>query len=161
MKKIYLFDSSKKQKVEFISQEKNKVSIYVCGPTVYDDAHLGHARSAIVFDLLHRVLKSNGYDVTMVKNFTDVDDKIIDRAYQEKIPPLELAAKYTKNYFDDFDGLNVKRATRYPKATEHIQDMQNLVSNLIDKKYAYVTKNGVYFSVSKFSEYGKLSKKKD
>jgi len=89
-----------------------------------------------------------------------VDDKIIERAHQEKTPPLELAAKYTKNYFDDFDGLNVKRATKYPKATEHIQDMQNLVSNLIDKKYAYVTKNGVYFSVSKFSEYGKLSKKK-
>jgi len=98
--------------------------------------------------------------VEFIQNFTDVDDKIIDRAQQEKISPLELAAKYTKNYFDDFDGLNVKRATKYPKATEHIEDMQNLISELVDKKYAYVTKNGVYFSVSKFTEYGKLSKKK-
>ncbi|KFM20792.1 Cysteine--tRNA ligase protein [Marine Group I thaumarchaeote SCGC AAA799-D07] len=89
-----------------------------------------------------------------------MDDKIIERAQQEKTSPLELAAKYTKNYFDDFDGLNVKRATIYPKATEHIEDMQNLISSLVDKKYAYVTKNGVYFSVSKFTEYGKLSKKK-
>ena len=100
------------------------------------------------------------FPVEFVQNFTDVDDKIIERAHQEKIPPLELAAKYTKNYFDDFDSLNVKRATKYPKATEHIEDMQNLISNLVDKKYAYVTKNGVYFSVSKFTEYGKLSKKK-
>jgi len=98
--------------------------------------------------------------VEFIQNFTDVDDKIIDRAQQEKISPLELAAKYTKNYFDDFDGLNIKRATIYPKATEHIEDMQNLISNLVDKKYAYVTKKGVYFSVSKFAEYGKLSKKK-
>jgi len=138
----------------------DKVRIYLCGVTVYDDAHIGHARTIIVFDVLRRFLESQKIPVELVQNFTDVDDKIIDRAYQEKTSPLELAAKYTKNYFDDFDGLNVKRATRYPKATEHIQDMQNLVSNLIDKKYAYVTKNGVYFSVSKFSEYGKLSKKK-
>ena len=137
-----------------------KVRIYLCGVTVYDDAHIGHARTIIVFDVLRRFLESQKIPVEFVQNFTDVDDKIIERAHQEKIPPLELAAKYTKNYFDDFDCLNVKRATKYPKATEHIEDMQNLISNLVDKKYAYVTKNGVYFSVSKFTEYGKLSKKK-
>ena len=153
-----IFDTLRNTKTEL--EFSGKVGIYLCGVTVYDDAHIGHARTIIVFDVLRRFLESQKIPVELVQNFTDVDDKIIDRAYQEKIPPLELAAKYTKNYFDDFDGLNVKRATRYPKATEHIQDMQDLVSNLIDKKYAYVTKNGVYFSVSKFSEYGKLSKKK-
>jgi len=153
-----IFDTLRNTKTEL--EFSGKVGIYLCGVTVYDDSHIGHARTIIVFDVLRRFLESQKILVELVQNFTDVDDKIIDRAYQEKIPPLELAAKYTKNYFDDFDGLNVKRATRYPKATEHIQDMQNLVSNLIDKKYAYVTKNGVYFSVSKFSEYGKLSKKK-
>ena len=153
-----IFDTLRNTKTEL--EFSGKVGIYLCGVTVYDDAHIGHARTIIVFDVLRRFLESQKIPVELVQNFTDVDDKIIDRAHQEKIPPLELAAKYTKNYFDDFDGLNVKRATRYPKATEHIQDMQNLVSNLIDKKYAYVTKNGVYFSVSKFSEYGKLSKKK-
>ena len=138
----------------------DKVRIYLCGVTVYDDAHIGHARTIIVFDVLRRFLESQKIPVEFVQNFTDVDDKIIERALQEKTTPLELAAKYTKNYFDDFDGLNVKRATMYPKATEHIEDMQNLISNLVDKKYAYITKNGVYFSVSKFTEYGKLSKKK-
>ena len=137
-----------------------KVKIYLCGVTVYDDAHIGHARTIIIFDVLRRFLESQKIPVEFVQNFTDVDDKIIDRANQEKTSPLELAAKFTKNYFDDFDGLNVKRATKYPKATEHIKDMQNLISNLVDKKYAYVTKNGVYFSVSKFTKYGKLSKKK-
>ena len=138
----------------------DKVRIYLCGVTVYDDAHIGHARTIIVFDVLRRFLESEGIPVEFVQNFTDVDDKILDRARQEKTTPVELADKYTKNYFVDFDGLNVKRATMYPKATEHIEDMQNLISNLVDKKYAYITKNGVYFSVSKFTEYGKLSKKK-
>jgi len=155
---MQIFDTLKNMKTEL--EFSDKVRIYLCGVTVYDDAHIGHARTIIVFDVLRRFLESQNIPVEFVQNFTDVDDKIIDRALQEKLPPLELAAKYTKNYFDDFDGLNVKRATIYPKATEHIEDMQNLISNLVDKKNAYVTKNGVYFSVSKFTEYGKLSKKK-
>ena len=155
---MQIFDTLRNTKTEL--EFSDKVRIYLCGVTVYDDAHIGHARTIIVFDVLRRFLESQKIPVEFVQNFTDVDDKIIDRAQQEKISPLELAAKYTKNYFDDFDGLNVKRATKYPKATEHIEDMQNLISELVDKKYAYVTKNGVYFSVSKFTEYGKLSKKK-
>jgi len=155
---MQIFDTLRNKKTEL--EFSDKVRIYLCGVTVYDDAHIGHARTIIVFDVLRRFLESQNIPVEFIQNFTDVDDKIIDRAQQEKISPLELAAKYTKNYFDDFDGLNVKRATIYPKATEHIEDMQNLISNLVDKKYAYVTKNGVYFSVSKFTEYGKLSKKK-
>jgi len=155
---MQIFDTLRNKKTEL--EFSDKVRIYLCGVTVYDDAHIGHARTIIVFDVLRRFLESQNIPVEFVQNFTDVDDKIIDRARQEKRSPLELAAKYTKNYFDDFDGLNIKRATNYPKATEHIEDMQNLISDLVDKKYAYVTKNGVYFSVSKFTKYGKLSKKK-
>jgi len=155
---IQIFDTLSNTKIEL--KFSDKVRIYLCGVTVYDDAHIGHARTIIVFDVLRRFLESQKIPVEFVQNFTDVDDKIIERAQQEKTSPLKLAAKYTENYFDDFDGLNVKRATIYPKATEHIEDMQNLISSLVDKKYAYVTKNGVYFSVSKFTEYGKLSKKK-
>ena len=154
---MQIFDTLNNKKTEL--KFSDKVRIYLCGVTVYDDAHIGHARTIIVFDVLRRFLESQKIPVEFIQNFTDVDDKIIDRASQEKMSALELAIKYTKNYFDDFDGLNVKRATIYPKATEHIEDMQNLISNLLDKKYAYTTKNGVYFSVSKFTEYGKLSKK--
>ncbi len=155
MMQIFDILNNKKTELKF----SDKVRIYLCGVTVYDDAHIGHARTIIIFDVLRRFLESQKIPVEFIQNFTDIDDKIIDRANQEKISALELAAKYTKNYFDDFDGLNIKRATLYPKATEHIEDMQNLISNLVDKKFAYVTKNGVYFSVSKFTNYGKLSKK--
>jgi len=154
---MQIFDTLNNKKTEL--RFSDKVRIYLCGVTVYDDAHIGHARTIIIFDVLRRFLESQKIPVEFIQNFTDIDDKIIDRANQEKISALELAAKYTKNYFDDFDGLNIKRATLYPKATEHIEDMENLISNLVDKKFAYVTKNGVYFSVSKFSNYGKLSKK--
>lgn len=137
-----------------------KVRIYVCGVTVYDESHIGHARTIIIFDTLRRFLDSQGAKVQFVQNFTDVDDKIINRAKEEKIPALELSTKYIARYFEDFDKLNVRRADNYPKATEHIQDMIALISDLVDKKIAYVSKNGVYFAVSKFKEYGKLSKKK-
>ena len=155
---MQIFDTlgNKKTKLEF----SDKVRIYLCGVTVYDEAHIGHARTIIVFDVLRKFLESQKIPVEFVQNFTDIDDKIIERAYEKSIPALELATQYIEHYYTDFDNLHVKRATRYPKATEHIDDMHNLISNLIDKKYAYLTKNGIYFSVSKFSEYGKLSKKK-
>ena len=155
---MQIFDTLKNTKTEL--EFSDKVRIYLCGVTVYDEAHIGHARTIIVFDVLRRFLESQNIPVEFVQNFTDVDDKIIERAHEKNVPALELAAKYIEHYFTDFDRLNVKRATSYPKATDHINDMYNLISNLIDKKYAYLTKNGVYFSVSKFSEYGKLSKKK-
>ena len=155
---MQIFDTlgNKKRELEF----SDKARIYLCGVTVYDEAHIGHARTIIVFDVLRRFLESQKIPVEFVQNFTDIDDKIIERAREKSIPALELATQYIEHYYTDFDNLNVRRATRYPKATEHIDDMHNLISNLIDKKYAYLTKNGVYFSVSKFSEYGKLSKKK-
>nr|AIF01295.1 Cysteinyl-tRNA synthetase (CARS, cysS) [uncultured marine thaumarchaeote KM3_145_B06] len=155
---MQIFDTLKNKKTDL--KFSDKVRIYLCGVTVYDEAHIGHARTIIVFDVLRRFLESQNIPVEFVQNFTDVDDKIIERAHEKNVPALELAAKYIEHYFTDFDRLNVKRATSYPKATDHINDMHNLISKLVDKKCAYLTKNGVYFSVSKFSEYGKLSKKK-
>ena len=137
-----------------------QVRIYVCGVTVYDESHIGHARTIIVFDSLRRFLESQKIKVKFIQNFTDVDDKIINRAKAENIPSDKITSKYIANYFEGFDRLNVKRADSYPKATEHISDMIELIKVLIDKNIAYVSKNGVYFSVSKFKEYGKLSKKK-
>ena len=136
------------------------VRIYVCGVTVYDESHIGHARTIIVFDTLRRFLESEGLKVKFIQNFTDVDDKIINRAKAENVSADTISTKYIASYFDEFDKLNVKRADSYPKATEHISDMISLIKGLIDKDFAYVSKNGVYFSVSKFKEYGKLSKKK-
>ena len=140
--------------------ESEKVRIYLCGVTVYDESHIGHARTLIVFDVLRRYLESKGMEVEFIQNFTDVDDKIINRAKRENVRASAISSRYIQEYYDEFDALNVKRATKYPKATEHIQDMLDLVQDLVDKKIAYVSKNGVYFSVSKFPEYGKLSKKK-
>ena len=139
---------------------KEIVRIYLCGVTVYDESHIGHARTIIVFDTLRRFLESQVIKVKFIQNFTDVDDKIIDRAKQENVQPLKLGSKFITRYFVDFDRLNIRRADNYPKATEHIQEMIELIKSLIDKNYAYLSKNGVYFSVSKFKEYGKLSKKR-
>lgn len=138
----------------------SQVRIYLCGVTVYDESHIGHARTIIVFDTLRRYLEAHGVKVNLVQNFTDVDDKIINRARKENTSAELITTRYIKNYFSDFDRLNVKRADLYPKATEHISDMINLIKGLMDKGFAYASKNGVYFAVLKFREYGKLSKKK-
>ena len=137
-----------------------KIKIYLCGVTVYDDSHIGHARTIIVFDVLRKFLESKGTEIELVQNFTDVDDKIINRANSENTTAKEISTRYIENYYRDFDKLNVKRATNYPKATEHIEDIIKFIEKLIEKQIAYLSKNGVYFSVSKFPEYGKLSKKK-
>jgi cysteinyl-tRNA synthetase len=135
------------------------VGIYVCGVTVYDDSHIGHARTVIVFDVLRRYLISNGYKVSFVQNFTDVDDKIINRAKAEGKKAEEISEKYIENYYRDFGGLNVLKADHQPKATDHIKEMIELIAGLIEKKHAYLTLNGVYFRVRSFSGYGKLSRK--
>ena len=137
-----------------------KIKIYLCGVTVYDESHIGHARTIIVFDVLRKYLESKKQQVELIQNFTDVDDKIINRAKDEKVSAQEISKRYIDNYFRDFDKLNIQRATNYPKATEHIDDIIEFIKKLIDKEIAYVSENGVYFSVSKFPEYGKLSKKK-
>ena len=154
---IKIFDTLSKTEKNL---ETNKTAkIYVCGVTVYDDAHIGHARTIVVFDTLRRFIESKWIKVNFIQNFTDVDDKIIKKADETGSTAELVSKKYIKNYFGDFDALNIKRATQHPKATEHIPDMINLISDLMSKNIAYSTKNGVYFSVSKFSEYGKLSKK--
>jgi cysteinyl-tRNA synthetase len=137
-----------------------KIKIYLCGVTVYDESHIGHARTVIVFDVLRKYLESKNVEIQFIQNFTDVDDKIINRANSESTTAEKISTKYIENYFKDFDGLNVKHATNYPKATEHIGDIVEFIEKLIKKEIAYTTKNGVYFAVSKFPEYGKLSKKK-
>ncbi len=137
-----------------------KVRIYLCGVTVYDESHIGHARTIIVFDVLRKYLEKKGIEIEFIQNFTDVDDRIINRAQSENTTAERISTRYIENYFKDFDGLNVKRATNYPKATEHIDEIIKFIEKLIEKQIAYTSENGVYFSISKFPEYGKLSKKK-
>ena len=158
MSQIRILDTltNTKKELEF----SDKVRIYLCGVTVYDQSHIGHARTIIVFDVLRRFLEANSIQVELIQNFTDVDDKIINRAKEQGESASGLSSKYIQTYFEDSDRLNIKRATNYPKATEHIDDMINLIQKLVDNESAYVSKNGVYFRVSRFSEYGKLSKKK-
>ncbi len=139
--------------------EHNVVRIYVCGVTVYDRSHIGHARTIIVFDVLHRFLNSKGVSTCLVQNFTDVDDKIINRARIEGIDPIELAKKYIQLYFEDFHALNVAEANLYPRVTEHISEIVQVISGLLEKNYAYISTNGVYFRVKSFAKYGSLSKK--
>ena len=141
-------------------ENSKKIRIYLCGVTVYDESHIGHARTIIVFDVLRKYFEDKGIKIEFVQNFTDVDDKIINRAQKENTTAEVISTRYIENYFNDFDKLNVKRATNYPKATNHIEDIIKFIEELISKKIAYVSKNGVYFSVSKFPQYGKLSKKK-
>ena len=156
--KLKIFDTLSESEKELDTSKK--IRIYLCGVTVYDEAHIGHARTIIVFDVLRKFLESKENMVEFIQNFTDVDDKIIDRAQKEGATAYDISVRYIEEYFRDFDALYVKRATRYPKATEHIKDMIALVDSLVQKKIAYVSKNGVYFAVSRFSDYGKLSKKK-
>jgi len=155
-----LYDSVKKEKREFIPQIEGKVSLYVCGPTVYDDAHLGHAKSALVFDLLVRVLKANGYDVTYARNITDIDDKIIKRAIAEKKEIKEITDFYTEAFHKEMASLGVSRPDIEPKATQSLEAMFALIQNLIDKGHAYKTKDGdVYFDTTSDDDYLSLSKR--
>lgn len=133
--------------------------IYVCGVTVYDDSHIGHARTIIFFDVLRRYLLFKGYKIQYIQNFTDIDDKIINKAKEVGTEAEKVANMYINNYFSDFTSLNVLQADRYPLATEHIQDIIAFVEILLEKGYAYVSTNGVYFHVRSFDKYGKLSKK--
>ncbi|MEA3316009.1 MAG: cysteine--tRNA ligase [Campylobacterota bacterium] len=154
---MLIYDSVKKQKVPFVSQEKNKVTVYVCGPTVYDDAHLGHARSAIVFDILHRVLKSNGYDVTMAKNFTDIDDKIINKVQNSDKTIEEITNYYIDSYKKDMKSLNILPNTIEPYATQNIDSMIDMCEKLLKDDKAYILKDGLYLDTSKDEKYGDIS----
>ena len=154
---MYIYDSSKKRKLKFEPLEKDKVSIYVCGPTVYDDAHLGHARSSIVFDLLRRVLIQLGYRVTFVKNFTDIDDKIIKKMQESGKTLKEITEHYIQRYKDDMHALNVLDADIEPKATQTLQEIIKMTKELLDDGCAYTLEDGIYFDTSKDKEYLSLS----
>jgi cysteinyl-tRNA synthetase len=152
-----VFDTLSGQKTEFKPEGKT-VNMYVCGVTVYDECHIGHAMSYVIFDAIRRYLEFKGYQVKHVQNFTDIDDKIINRANQLGISSTELAEKYIGEYFKDMDALNIMRAHVYPRATEEIPKIIEVIQGLIDKGYAYDSGGSVYFRVRNFPGYGKLSR---
>ena len=154
-----LFNTLTRKKEEFIPLEKNKVKMYVCGPTVYDYIHIGNARAFVVFDCLRRYLEHKGYDVTYVQNFTDVDDKIINKANAENVTMEEIAERFTKEAIFDTESLNIKKPTFTPKVTEEIKEIIEIIQTLIDKGYAYEVAGNVYFSTTKYADYGFLSKR--
>ncbi len=154
---LNFYNTLTKKKEEFKPIEEGKVGMYVCGITAYDMCHIGHARSAVVFDVISKYLKYRGYDVTYVKNFTDVDDKIIGKAIAENKDIAEISERYIKEHNEDMDRIGVARPTVTPKATENIKGMIRLVNTLIENGLAYVADGDVYFSVEKFEGYGKLS----
>jgi cysteinyl-tRNA synthetase len=156
---IKLYNTLTGKKEEFTPIHPGKVMMYACGVTVYDYSHLGHARGAVAFDLIQRYFRRRGYDVKYVRNFTDVDDKIINRAREEGITAAEVAQKYIDAYQVDMKRLGVGRADVEPKATEHIKEMIGVIKGLVEKGHAYAVEGDVYFRVSSFKDYGKLAKR--
>lgn len=154
---LRVYNTLTRKKEDFIPREAGKVSIYACGVTPYNYAHIGNSRPPVFWDCVRRFLKYRGFQVTYIQNFTDVDDKIINRAAQLKRPPLELAAEYAEIYKEDLKALGVLPADLYPKVSEHIEDIIAMVNVLVEKGYAYSINGDVYFSVAKFKDYGKLS----
>ncbi len=152
-----IFNTLTREKQELIPIEENTLRIYACGPTVYNYIHIGNARPLCVFDVLRRYLEWRGYKVNFVQNFTDIDDKLIKKANEENITVKEVAERYIEEFWIDSKGLGVKEATVHPKATENIDAIQDIITSLIEKGFAYESKGDVYFRAKKFDEYGKLS----
>ena len=152
-----LYDTLSKSKKELIPRSDNKIEIFVCGPTVYDLSHIGHARTYIAFDAFAKYLKFKGFDVRYVQNITDIDDKIIDRAKQLNQTPKELATNFEAEYFHDMEALGVDSVDKYARATDHMSQIISQVSRLLEKGFAYKAEDGIYFDISKFKDYGKLS----
>ena len=154
---LKIYNTLKKKKEIFEPIEPGKIGIYVCGPTVYDACHIGHARCVVVFDVIVRYLRAIGYEVTYVRNFTDVDDKIIKRAGELGISTQELSERYIREFYEDMDALKVERATMDPAATDHIGEIIGVVEHLISRGHAYEAGGDVFFAVETFKGYGKLS----
>ncbi len=157
---IFLTNNLTNKKEKFIPKDKNNVRMYVCGPTVYDDPHIGNARPVVVFDILFKILKNKYHNVTYVRNITDVDDKIIKSSKENNISISELTKKITQSFNEDCIYLNCEQPNHEPKATEHISEMIEMISELIKKGFAYENNKHVYFEVKKFKDYGQLSNKK-
>ena len=154
---IRVYNTLRNKKEEFVPVEEGKVKMYVCGPTTYNYIHLGNARPIVAFDVVRRYFTYRGYDVTYIQNFTDVDDKIINRANEEGMDPKDLANKYIEAYFEDAGRLGVQKASVHPRVTEHMDDIIAMVQQIIDNGFAYEVNGDVYFEVRKFKPYGKLS----
>jgi cysteinyl-tRNA synthetase len=157
-RRMKIYNTLTRKKEEFIPMNDREIKIYVCGPTVYNYFHIGNARPFVVFDTLRKYLEYKGKNVNFVQNFTDVDDKIINKAKEEGLSPGEISEKYIEEYYKDVEALNVKKATVHPKVTENMNEIISFVRDLIDKGYAYEIDGDVYYSTRKFQEYGKLSK---
>ena len=159
---IFLTNNLSNKKEKFVPIDKKKIGMYVCGPTVYDDAHIGNARPLVIFDILFRVLKCKygNQSVNYVRNITDIDDKIIQASQDKKISVSEITKKVTKKFQDDCIFLNCQKPTEEPKATENIDLMIDMISELLDKNFAYKKNGHIYFEVNKFKDYGNLSNKK-
>jgi len=157
---IFLTNNLTNKKEKFVPIDEQNIRMYVCGPTVYDDPHIGNARPIVVFDILYKIFKKNYSKVTYVRNITDVDDKIIKSSKENNISISELTNKVTKSFGEDCSYLNCETPTHQPKATENIDLMIEMVSELIKKGFAYKNNNHVYFEVKKFNDYGQLSNKK-
>lgn len=158
---LKLYNTLTREKEEFLPLAPPQVKMYVCGITPYDETHLGHARAYVTFDVIRRYLEASAFEVFYVQNITDIDDKIIKKAKDKNQKYNEIAERYIASYFDVMDQLNVKRADAYPRATEHIPEMISWIEGLIDHNNAYVIDGDVYFSVDKFYDYGKLSKREN
>ena len=152
-----VYSTLTRSKENFVTINKNRVNLFVCGPTVYDDAHIGHGRTYISFDTIKRYLEYSGYAVFYIQNITDIDDKIINRSKESGIPASELARKFEKRYIEDMHKLNVKGVNLFARATDHVDEILDQIQWLIDKGFAYETEDGVYFEIDKFHEFGKLS----
>lgn len=157
--KVTLYNTMTQKKEELVPYGQKTVKMYVCGPTVYDSAHLGHARAAVTFDVIERFLSHIGYGVTYVRNFTDIDDKIINRANETGVPAEEISERYIQEYREDMASIGIRKPTIEPKVTEHVPEIIDLIGRIIDNGYAYQSGNDVFFSVKKFKGYGKLSKR--
>ena len=154
-----LFNTLQGKKQEFVPLKKGKVGIYFCGMTLQESPHVGHMRAIISADILHRYLLYKGYDVTLLINFTDIYDKVIEKSFEEGIDYREITARYEEEFLEASNWLNILPATVYPRATQHIQEIIELIQRIIEKGYAYEVDGNVYFSVKKFKDYGKLSGK--
>ena len=153
-----LYNTMTRKKEEFQPLHENEVRMYCCGPTVYNYFHIGNARPFIIFDTFRRYMEYKGYKVTFVQNFTDIDDKMIQKANEEGITVSELAERFIEEYYKDADVLGIKRATYHPRATEHISEIIEFIEKLIEKGYAYEVDGDVYFDTTAYEDYGKLAK---